>query len=133
MAGVPERFDHDGHRVIVWVGQLEDDVTFTLNRYLSDSARETGRYDEGMAQYVAIVRSVEKLKIDEKVYNLRKGKGVPRYYDSSNDKTLLEHVLGYVIRHNPFLVEEERYSDAFEEYSLDATPEPMRDPTESPA
>lgn len=113
------RFTHDGHRCVVWVDKLPDDTTFTLNRYLGDSARTNGRYDEGMAQLGVLGAGISKLKIDETVFSLTKGKRVDRYYDEETGKTVLEHALGFVIRVNPFLVQEERYRDAFEEYVLE--------------
>ncbi len=113
-----ERFEHDGRRVVVWIEELPDDITFTLNRYLSDTARAAGRYDEGMAQLGVLGAGISKIKIYDDTYVLTKGKRVPRYYDDEVGKTVLEHSLGYVIRHNRFLVEEERFSEAFEEYVL---------------
>lgn len=126
-------FDHAGHQVSAFVKELDDqDATWTLNRLLSDSARDAGNYDPDLAQAAVLRLAVEDLKVDGKTYSLAKrNKGLPIYVDEETDKTTLEHLLGYVIRHNPVLVQRDRYREAFEEFVLDDEDVYEADPTEA--
>ena len=125
-------FEHDGHEVKGFVKELDDSITFTLNRLLSESARLAGNYDPDLAQFAVLREAVESLKIDGKTYAVGKtNKPIPRYYDQDSEKTVLEAVLGYVIEKNPFLIEEDRYREAFEDYALDDDV-PESNPTELP-
>lgn len=135
MRKFPVKFDHgdkDGntHEVRAFVKEMDDSITFTLNRLLSDSAREAGNYDPDLAQFAVLREATEKLNIDGKNYSLKKSnKGVPRYKDPDLGKTVLEHLLGYIISYNDFLVEEEQYQPAFEEYALDDQEIPDENPS----
>lgn len=136
MRKYPINFEHgdskgETHTVRAFVKEMDDSITFTLNRMLSDSAREAGNYDPDLAQFAVLREAIERLNIDGKNYSLTKSnKGVPRYKDQEINKTVLEHLLGYIIRYNEFLVEEEAYQAAFEEYALDDQVVPQEDPTE---
>lgn len=124
-------FEHDGHDVKGFVKELDDSITFTLNRLLSESARLAGNYDPDLAQFAVLREAVEGLKIDGKTYAIGKAnKPIPRYYDEDSEKTVLEAVLGYVVESNPFLVEEDRYREAFEDYVLDDAEVPEANPIE---
>jgi len=127
-------FEHGGHRVFCFVKELDDTITFDLNRYLSPSAQAKGDYDPSLAQYVVLRRGIDGLKIDRKAYSLQPGakNSPPRIKDAETDTTVLEHILGHIIRYNPFLVEEEDYREAFEEYVLDDQEVPESDPTPFP-
>lgn len=136
MKGLKKRrvsFDHAGHSVSAFVKELDDqDATWTLNRLLSDSARDAGNYDPDLAQAAVLRLAVDDLKVDGRTYSLSKrNKGLPIYVDEETDKTTLEHLLGYVIRYNPVLVQRDRYRDAFEEFVLDEEDVYEADPTES--
>jgi hypothetical protein len=134
----PFTFDHTGedgksHKVSGFIVNLSDNDTFTLNRLTSDAARQAGNFDPDLAQFAALRSGVKLLKVDQRTYKIGDDKKpVPRILDPEYGQTIYERTLGFVIKFNPFLVEEERYRDVFEEFVLD-DPDvevPEEDPTE---
>lgn len=129
-----EKFEHAGYTVNVFINDLDGLVDFDLDRFIGEPARRRNDYSPELAQFAMLKRAVEGLKVSEgnkvKTYSFSGGKkSPPRMKDPDTGLTLAKHLLGYVIKHNMFLVEEEEYREAFEEYVLDEEVVPAKNPT----
>lgn len=123
--------DHNGHEVFFFVGELDETIDADIDRHVGPESRQANNYDPVLARFAVLRRAVSGLKIDGKPYMLGSDKKAPPRLgrDPETGKKLSEHLLGYVIKYNPFLVEEDDYREHFEEYALDDEKVPASDPT----
>lgn len=135
----PVTFEHTGldgeaHNVFFKAKSLKETDLANIDGYVGDEARRAGNDAPHLARHVALVLGVEKerVKIDEKWYNVRQGSKAPPVIIDENDRTTLEHALGYVIHFNKTLIEREKYREAFEDYTLEDEEIPDSDPTPFP-
>lgn len=122
----PVKFQHvgldgDTHEVFAKVTTLLDPDYTNIDGYVGAEAKRAGNEAPHLARYVALRRGVEKerAKIDGKWYTIEQGAKAPPIVIDENDHTTLDHLLGYVIHHNPTLVTRERYREAFEDFTLE--------------
>lgn len=131
-----DHYDEDGnvHTVQFFAKELDDATIMLLDDFIGDEVRFTDRYRPGMARVSVLAQAVESLKIDGKHYDLKNTrKPIPRYYNPDTEKSVMDVVLGYVIKYNPFFVEQDKYRDVFEKYALDDEEMIEQDPTPSPS
>lgn len=133
--GIAITFEHEGHKVFFKMKRLTETDLVNLDGHVGDEVKGTRNYAPHIARYLALQLAVEKknIKIDDEWYKVEQGakKTPPPVYDQFGHSTL-DHALGYVIHYNPALIEQDKYREAFEEYTLEEEDVPDEDPTPFP-
>lgn len=132
MATKQERFEFGGHTVFYKMVELGGDHEALLDNFLSGSTPQ-----HGSAKVATVVGALSdkrggELRIDGKKVNFRNvKKPFPRIRDE-NGKSLLTLLLEHIVAEEPWLAEDERYSDVFEDYLIQVDEDEYTEGDEDP-